>query len=120
MSDDVQHPETEVNRYEGWRGTLRILGEAFAEVPSMLKEDLQEIASKLRGEGTVDGESCGMSGCERDSVSMYEWRDNIRDDTPICRRHWIILSTATLVVQAAVYGAMAAMVALGFWLVITA
>lgn len=86
--------------YEGWRGGLRLIGEVLAETPPLLREDAYRVLSKLRGEGTVDGESCGIKNCSRDGVSMFSPPKRWKSDFPICRRHWLMM----LATKAVLYG----------------
>lgn len=112
MSGDADHNAGGVHRYEGWRGSLRVLREVMAETPEMLREEAEITVSKLRNEGTVDGERCGLAGCEKSGVSMVENPKKYRDSIPMCRRHWLSITAIKLVVLAAAYGTLAAVAVL--------
>lgn len=118
MTSDRHRDSSDAQYYDGWQGTLRLFGEVCAELPSLLREDINTVISKLKEDGTVEGEACGLGSCTRDGVSMYEWRERYREDTPICRRHWLMLLSMRAFAAAVVYGAISVLIGLLFWLVI--
>lgn len=98
---------TSRNRYEGWRGTTRILWEALSETPALLKDDFKATTSKLRNEGDVDDEECGVAGCGKDGVTMHEHPNQWMDAIALCRRHWLGIVAVKTIAYVFIFGVLA-------------
>lgn len=100
MTGDSAQSADEVARYEGWRGDLRIIKEAFATIPGDVMEWCQSVKAKISGSATVDADACGIKDCEKKPVDHFTWSEDWRDDTPMCRRHWLF----TAGIKSVLYG----------------